>query len=228
MIVKNIKKFFIGLVMLIIFAAILGTVFSPVFGGKNGLEFMDNLYNSISKGSAYYIPKVREDIKPFKGKTVDVTLKLHSAEQAEKIKLLLEKTGTVEGSGETFQFKGDLWQMLNNCIEDADKMYHNDAKAVEAKYGYGAKRVLVNWDEAFHSMDKDLKKQKKFKEAAILGKVLEKSVEPSYNYFTIEPEKISNKIGIVALSLVFYVFYTVWFGFGIMLLFEGLGLNFDH
>lgn len=228
MIVTDKKKFFIGLVMLIIFTVVLVTIFTPVFGGKNGLEYMDNLYNSISKGSAYYIPKVKKDIESFKGTKVDVTLKLKSAQEAEQVKLLLEKTGTVESTGEKLHFKGELLPMLNNCIDDADKMYHNDAKGVEAKYGYDAKRALFNWDEAFHAMDKDLKKQKKFKEAAILGKVLEKSVEPSYNYYTIEPEKISNKVGIVILSLVFYVLYTVWFGFGIMLLFEGLGLNFDH
>ena len=41
-----------GIVMLIIFIALLGVIFSPVFPGTgkkvNGLDYMDNLFNIIS------------------------------------------------------------------------------------------------------------------------------------------------------------------------------------
>jgi len=54
------KEFFGGLAMLVAFTVVLIIMFSPVFKGQNGLEYLDALYNSISKGSAYYIPKVKE------------------------------------------------------------------------------------------------------------------------------------------------------------------------
>jgi len=39
------------------------------------------------------------------------------------------------------------------------------------------------------------------------------------------PEQIRDKAGIVIFSLVFYVVYTIWYGFGILFIFEGWGLK---
>ena len=50
----------------------------------------------------------------------------------------------------------------------------------------------------------------------------------SYNYYTIKPQSIKDALLLVTLSLGFYVFYTLWYGFGIMFLFEGLGLKIGH
>ena len=52
-----------GLILMALFAAVFISIFMPLFGGKNGLEYLDNLYNSISKGSAYYIDAVRKDVQ---------------------------------------------------------------------------------------------------------------------------------------------------------------------
>ena len=54
----NTTKLGIGITLLVSFIIVLVIFFMPVFEGKNGLDYLDNLYNSISKGSAYYIPKV--------------------------------------------------------------------------------------------------------------------------------------------------------------------------
>ncbi len=62
------KEFYGGLGLLIGFVVVLVVIFSPVFKGQNGLEYLDDLYNSISKGSAYYIPKVKKEIDTFAGK----------------------------------------------------------------------------------------------------------------------------------------------------------------
>jgi hypothetical protein len=78
-------------------------------------------------------------------------------------------------------------------------------------------------------MDKDLKRQKKFKEATVVSMLKKKAVETSYNYYTIEPQNITDRIGVVIFSLILYVIYTKWYGFSIMYLFEGWGLQLeDH
>jgi len=41
----------------------------------------------------------------------------------------------------------------------------------------------------------------------------------------IRPKNISGNLGIVAFVLANYVLYTVWCGFAIMYLFEGLGIT---
>jgi hypothetical protein len=48
-------------------------IFMPIFDGQNGLNYLDDLYNSISRGSASYIPKVKEESDKFKGNSVSVT-----------------------------------------------------------------------------------------------------------------------------------------------------------
>jgi hypothetical protein len=58
--------------------------------------------------------------------------------------------------------------------------------------------------------------------------IKKKAVETAYNYYNIEPQKISDRFGIILLSLVFYVVYTVWYGFSIMFMFEGWGMKLEH
>ncbi len=91
--IANKKEFFGGSLMLLAFMAILIIIFSPVFKGQNGLEYLDALYNSISKGSAYYIPKVKEETGNFAGKSIEVTLSMADEKQANQTALLFKKGG---------------------------------------------------------------------------------------------------------------------------------------
>ena len=227
--IENKKEFYGGLGMMAAFIVILIIIFSPVFKGQNGLEYLDALYNSISKGSAYYIPKVKKATDEFIGNSVTVTLKMADETQAGQTAPLFEKGGaSVTTSGAELKVTGDLGKILENCLADADSMYHNKGEEVKGKYGYDERRVLYNWWKASKAMDKDLKKQKKFKEAKIIAMVVKKAVESSYNYYKIEPQKIGDKIGIVIFSLIFYVAYTLWYGFAIMFMFEGWGMKLSH
>ena len=225
----NKKKLITGLISLLAFVVVLVIIFSPVFGGKNGLEFLDNLYNDISKGSAYYIPDTRAKVGHFDGTTVNVTLKMAGTEQASQTALLFTKGGaTAQLSGAEIRVSGDLGKILENCLDDANNMYFNDGTKVSGKYGYGERQVMFNWWNALKAVDKDLGRQKHFNEAKIVSTVQEKAVEPSYNYYTIEPEKISDRLSVVIFSLIFYVAYTLWYGFAILYLFEGWGLKLEH
>jgi hypothetical protein len=223
------KEFFGGVIMMAVFAVVLIVIFMPIFGGQNGLNYLDNLYNTISKGSAYYMPKVKEEAAKFDGTTVDVTLKLANADQAQETDRLFNQAGAlVNVSGIDLKVRGDLAQILNGCINDADAMYYNDGEKVSGKYGFDERRVLFDWWTALKGMGKALEKQKKFKEAKVIDLTVSKAVETSYNYYQVEPKKIGEKIGIVIFSLVFYVIYTLWYGFAIMFMFEGWGLRLEH
>ena len=229
MIIANKKKFTLGLIMLATFMVVLIIFFSPVFNGKNGLQYLDELYNSISKGSAYYIPELREDVRAFSGSAVEMALTLKSAEQARQTSLLFEKAGAlINVSESTLKVSGDLGAILQSCLEDSDAMYLNDGLKLSTRYGYNERQVMYNWWTAGKEMERDLKKQKKFKAADMVAAVGKKAVETVYNYYRIQPQKISDKYAIVVLSLIFYVVYTVWYGFGFMCLFEGWGMKLEH
>jgi len=227
--IANKKEFYGGIGMMVGFIIVLIIFFSPIYDGKNGLNYLDNLYNTISKGSAYYIPKLKEEADKFKGNSVSVTLNMADSKQAGQTAALFRAGGATTTATEVqLKLTGDLGTILENCLADADAMYKNDGQAVSGKYGYDEKRVLCNWWKAFKEMEKDLKKQKKFREAEIVALVVKKGVESSYNYYKIEPQKIGDRLGIVIFSLVFYVVYTMWYGFAIMFMFEGWGMRLEH
>ena len=226
---ENRKKMYSGFGLLIGFVVVLIIIFSPVFKGQNGLEYLDDLYNSISKGSAYYIPKVKAETDMFSGRSVTATIEMKDESQTQQTAALFMKSGAlVNISGTQLKIEGDLGKILANCLADADRMYMNDGQAISSKYGYNERQALFNWWQALTAMDKVLKKQKQFQEAKTVDLVIKKAVETSYNYYQIEPQKISDRAFIVFFSLVFYVIYTLWYGFAVMFLFEGWGLKLEH
>jgi hypothetical protein len=227
--IEHKKEFYGGFVLLIGFFVILGIIFSPVFKGKNGLEYLDNLYNSISKGSAYYIQTVKKETEAFSGTSVQVVIEMADEARAQQTAFLFMKGGAlVNVSGTGLKVEGDLSEILANCLEDSDSMYINDGQTISSKYGYNERQVMFNWWKALKSMDKGLTKQKQFEAAKMVSQVINKAVECSYNYYQIEPQKISDRVGIVIFSLVFYVVYTLWYGFSVMYMFEGWGMKLEH
>lgn len=227
--IRNKKKFILGSVMMIAFVAVLLAMFIPIYGGRNGLQYMDELYNSISKGSAYYIPKVAEETKVLDGKAFELTLAMASAEEADQTAKLLNGAGALVNVSDTeIKVSGDLGKIMAACLADADAMYYNKGEVLQSKYGYDARQALFNWYQVNRVMEKTMTKEKMFDEAEAVMKVREKAVETAYNYFGIEGRKISSQMGIVIFSLIFYVIYTVWYGFGIMFLFEGIGMQLEH
>jgi hypothetical protein len=226
--IANKKKFFGGLLMLVLFFAVLVAMFLPIVEGRNALEYADGLYNSISKGSAYYIPALREEIAPLKGSVVDVSLALRPTERRDQTAQLYRRANSeVSVSGDALQVTGDLGLILEACLDDADALYANDSAAIEARYGRDGREALYDWWESLRALDKALKNQVQFAAAEVVNRVMSKAVEPAYNYIGVEPQKITDRLGIVIFSLFFYVFYTLWYGFAIMFLFEGWGFSLE-
>jgi len=227
--IANKKKFTSGLLLMIAFCVVLVAMFMPFFGGKNGLQYMDDLYNSISKGSANYIGKARVDSEEFAGQQVSVTVKMKSPEQAEQTAKLFNAAGALVNTADsTLKVNGDLGRILSTSLDDAKLMYDNDGAAIRAKYGFDERQVLYNWWTANESMVADLNRQEAFKMAKTITTVNTKAIETAYNYYGVQAQKITERLGIVIFSLVFYVIYTLWYGFGIMYLFEGWGMRLEH
>ncbi|MBW2622254.1 MAG: hypothetical protein JRD68_05070 [Deltaproteobacteria bacterium] len=227
--ITNKKLFYGGIVMMMGFLCILTIMFMPVFNDKNALEYMDELYNSISKHSAYSIPKLKIDAEKYRGTALDVTIDMHDKSEAEHTVTLLTKNGVAaELSGTKVTVRGDLGKILETSLFDADKMHVNDGQTIREKYGLDERLSLYLWWKIFEELQAELRGKKEFDQAKILMTTSEKVIEPAYNYYGITPEKISGKLVVVVLSLVFYLVYTVWYGFSILYIFEGLGFSFDH
>ncbi len=228
--IENKKEFMLGFGMMAGFLAVLWIMFMPIFHGHNGMEYLDNLYNSISKGSAYYIPKSKDEATTMLRKVVSTNFSMDDASQAGQIVIQLQKCGVqaVAEDKKVTVTDADLGAVLLASLDDADLMYNNDGPALVAKYGFDERQVMYNWYKAFKGAVKDLNKQEKFEETKVIGEVLGKSIETSYNYYKIVPKKIGTCWYIVVGSLLFYVIYTMWYGYAIMFMFEGWGMKFGH
>ena len=223
------NEFVLGAGLMAGFIVIFVIILMPIFNGQNALDYLDGLYNSISKGSAYYFPELKKLVAKHNAQNIEVKLAMGSELQAQQTSLLLMKSGSlVNVNGKEIAVKGDFGNILLSCLDDADAMFHNKGAELKNKYGYDERQAIYNWWSALKAMDKDLTRQKKFAEAKTLAIVSKKGVECAYNYYQIEPQKITDRMGVVTFSLLFYVVYTLWYGFSILFMFEGWGLKLEH
>ncbi|SHF86727.1 hypothetical protein SAMN02745206_02800 [Desulfacinum infernum DSM 9756] len=224
--IRNKKAFVQGALLNVSFFVVLAVMFSPLFGGENAFHASDRLFNTISKGSTYYIPGLQEKAKEWEGKEVNLEISLTPDRLADNAVKVLMTAGVMVGREEqALKIRGDFGKILSAALADSDAMYHNRGEEVSSRYGIPEKEALFAWWSAFMQMDKALKEQKEFKAAKFLQEVVAKGVEVGYNYYGIAPESAKSKAGILTFALVFYVIYTLWFGYAILLLFDGFGLE---
>lgn len=235
------KTLGVGIALALSFLVALFLIFSPIFGeGKNGLVFADDLFNKLSKGSSYFIPKVAKDNEKFMGRMFTVNIKVSKPEDkpgdAEKraeraAKLFTVNPGAkVEVKGSELKIEGDLGLVLKAALEDSDVMFKNEGDKIKAKYE-GAmatddvKQMFRQWNNILPKINKEFAKEKKIEEAKIVSDVTKKAVETAYNYYGVEAQKVSEKAFLMTGLLIFYVIYTMWWGFAIFYIFDGIGLT---
>ena len=227
MLIRDKKLFAKGALLLASFIAVFLVIFSPVFpGGMTGLHFSDDLFNKLAKGSSYFIPKVAKEVKAFDGKQITVDVKMKTPDDVKTSLLLLEKVGAkAEAKGEVITVTADLGAMLGKVVADADLLYKDDFDKLNAVYGMDGKAAMKGWWTFLAATIKPLQKIKMIGEANIVNAVNTKAIEPSYNFAGIPAESIMTKIPTVAALLIFYVIYTMWYGYAIFDMFGGMGLS---
>jgi len=227
MLIRHAKMFNLGLLLGITFLGILFLIFQPIFpGGKTGLDFSDDLFNKLSKGSSYFIPAVAKDNEKLMGANFSVNIKLDKPEQVESAIKILSSGGAQATAKETqLAISGDLGSLLGNAIRDSDEMYKNEGAKVSSRYGFKEMDVMALWWSVLSKMNKEFQKDKKIDDSDMVMKVMQKAVEPAYNYYGIEAEKVSGKAFTLTALLLFYIVYTMWWGYAIFDMFDGIGLS---
>lgn len=215
----------LGIVSLVVFAVVLVVFFSPLFGGRTGMEAADDLFNSLSKSSSYYIPAVAEQAGEFKGTEVVWKVKVEDEELGAAVAGVFAAAGaqTKTEAGKV-TIKGDLGRLAAAAAADADALYKGDP-AIEGKYGLDGRRAVYCWYEGFTALEKTARADGQIETANFAKKVMTKALEPAFNFAGIPAATFSERLGVALFLLVFYVVYTVWYGFGIMFIFEGLGIS---
>ncbi|HDQ41606.1 MAG TPA: hypothetical protein ENN39_11335 [Desulfonatronum sp.] len=229
------KELSYGVGLILTFFVILFLMWSPLFGkdadgkGLNAFQAADNLFNSIAKGSSYFMEVMEEKNQVFVGKTFKASLELNNERWGAMAQTMLQAAGAGASlDGSTVHVEGDLGAVLQAAIIDSRDMFHNDGAKVGSRYGHGepqARELLYVWNNLIKGLEKELNAQERFADAKHLGEVLSKSVEVGYNFYGIVAESAGSKAGILTFSLIFYIIYTLWWGMAILFFFEGLGLK---
>lgn len=224
------RQFLVGVVLMACFLGGLALVFRPMFeGGRNTLDYLDGVFNSTSKASAYYIPATQAKARELGAAPISVAIRAKGAAQAAQIETLLRTAGaTVKREGEALSVSGDLARILAEALADADAMFQNDGARVSGRYGIEERRVLFAWHTALGETQKDLGRQARFRESAVVRDTMTKALEPAYNYYGVKAIAMKDMMWIALAALVGYVVYTVWYGFAILYLFEGWGVKLEH
>ena len=240
MLIRNGKAFIRGLLLMASFVAVFIVFFLPVFPGQdgqgektNGLVYADHLFNTLSKGSANFFDptlankdSVDKTATRAEGKKVDLEVPFKNAAQQELAAALLKANNFEVTSFEgKLHFSGELYPLLKSIIADSVLTYENNFDGVGARYNADGRSVMVTWWQLLSNMIKPLQKADQVEEASVVSATLSKAVEPSYNFYGITPLKVKDNITLVAGFLIFYVIYTMWYGFAIFELFEGIGLT---
>lgn len=224
MIIKNKKQFAIGMGMTAVFFAVLGTMFLPIIKGQNAFEASDGLFNSISKASTNHFATVSASVLTLSNNDAGQTLALPEAVGKNLAHMLTNVGATASYEAEHLTVSGNLTDILQRIVSDSKAMFDNTGDILESAYGLPPEVATHAWWVYTKAASKAFKLEKRFPSAKILDEVNTRAVEVGYNYFGVEPTPVSERMGIMTFALVFYVFYTLWWGFSIFYLFEGLGL----
>jgi len=227
MLVRHKKTMGLGAVLAVSFVGVLILIFSPVFDGKTGLEYSDALFNKLAKGSSYFVPELKDRLKEEQGTDFGGTdIKMENADAAARAaKLLSYAKLNVRVKGAELSISGNLANALGVVLEDSSAMYYNRGAEVSTKYGMDEKEVMTTWWDVLNRVAKEFQKSKRTEQANVIFEVMRKGIEPAYNFYKIEPQKVSEKALTLIGMLLFYVLYTMWWGFAIFNLFDGLGLS---
>lgn len=92
------RPFLRGSFLLISFLVLFGVLLTPIMRDESGnhltgLQYADSVFNELSKGSSYFIPGVRDNIKTVAGKQVTVSVKLKKPDLAPVAVQVLQKAG---------------------------------------------------------------------------------------------------------------------------------------
>lgn len=217
------KRFALGVFLTVTFFVLLLIIHNRALFSiedKSIVNYTDEMFVSVSKGSVYFIPELLPKLDKYRGTPLAVTIK-----GDDKTALLFEKShaGVTLSNGE-LKIQGELADVVTNALKDADLVFGGEDSLLLDKYGFSAREVARLWWQSFKDIEKELTKEKKFEQVKLLETTRVKALEPAFNFYGIESAAASDHtLGITGI-VIFYVLYTVWWGFAIYFLCEGFGL----
>jgi uncharacterized membrane protein YfcA len=222
------KKFFMGITGLVLFAVVFVIGMMPIYNGQNALASFDQVFNSVAKDSisVQNFSDVKNSISDFDGTDVNISFAAKEAEE-KAIENVVSKNGMKyeELQDGRIRIIGNLGSMSSAAFADATSLYNNDSATLTTKYGTDPKETMYSWWLVYDGIAKRYTQQDEGANAAFTKSMELKVIEPAYNFSGIEPKSVQKDPLPIVLLLLFYLIYTLWYGFSIMFIFEGFGIT---
>lgn len=233
-------KFALGLFGLLVFAAVLTFALSMHVRNQSLLAHADNFFNQLAKQSANVTDKAKKQLQEDKvvnppeeatallaQQPVDLGLTPAGKVDVDKLHRVIEASGcraSRTADGRT-RIRGSFGDLSRTAIADAELAFANRTQDLKAKYDMPADEAVYCWWIVFNGLTKRYTEEARVTEANFSKFMSSKVLEPAYNFHGIEAKDVRRNALPLAGLLAFCLVYTVWYGFSILLLMEGLGIR---
>ena len=221
------RSFGLGCAGLLAFAAVFAAGTVPFGEHKNAMAWADNFFNQLAKHSAFYIVEGQKKAAMFAGQEVNYGMAPREFADKDKLAKLFDVHGFAIESlpDKRIRVKGDLGALAQAALQEADLFYRNDTAPIEAEYGFKATEAIYCWWLVFDGLTRRYTQDGMGAEADFTKFMTAMVLEPAYNFRGVEAKSIGDSVMPVVFLLLAYVVFTVWYGFSILLIFEGLGIT---
>lgn len=225
--IVNPGKFKIGIAGLAVFCVVLGLSLFPTIDQKPALQWADKLFNGLAKNSANHHSEARKIAAKLTGTSIDLGIRPRDFADGPTLVKLISQNGAdaMIASDGRVRIQGDLGRLAQSALADATFAFNNEERQIALKYQMPATEVLYCWWIVFDGLTRRYIQDNRGSEAGFAKLMTAKILEPAYNFRNIEPSRIADHTLPVLLLLGFYILYTIWYGFSIMFIFEGLGIS---
>jgi uncharacterized protein len=224
--VRRPRAFRLGIGLLVSFYTTVVAMSLPLSpSGQTALAWADGLFNSVSKGSAWFVPEEAQAIRSVAGERIDVTLQAPDAEEVALWARLYGRTGaTVQTAGAELRVTGDLDAVLLGASSDAELAYANAGGGLRDRHGADPRAVTHAWWSSLKLVDRALDEQGHYQASAVVKSFERRVLEPAHNYYGTERKDLAANAGPVAGVLMLYLVFAVWYGGAIYALGEAFGI----
>lgn len=221
------KKLGFGIAGLALSAVFLIACVLPGSNGESALSKVDNFFNQLSKSSANFLDDAANEARHYEGKLISVRIQPGSSSSTDDLIRVLRVNGLEHRvlKNDLLEVRGDLGQMSRAAIADARLAFRNDRQSLERRYSLSDYKPIICWWNIFSSIESELARRGSARQARFAKLIVTKVLEPAYNFRGIEARSISQNAMPAVLLLVTYILFTLFYGFSIFLIFEGLGIT---
>jgi hypothetical protein len=191
------------------------------------LTHADNFLNRLAKKSAYCVPEARAKAAKFSGRQVDFGVKPRDAVDNKGLVKLLAAHGIRASQTDDgrVRLSGDLARLSEQALTDADTAFHGNVETLGAGHGMHGHEILYYWWIIFDGLTRRFVQEDSVAEANFTKFVTAKVLEPAYNFRQVRAADGRSAVWGMTGLLGFYVIYTLWYGFSLLFVFEGLGIR---